>query len=447
MSLKIGTAADDTLVGADNENDSIDGAGGNDSIVGLGGDDILRGGPGNDFLQGGSGNDTLDGGDGIDTASFQEATAGVVVSLATPLAVTASGSDVLQNIENLVGGAGNDKLTGSAASNLLEGGAGNDTLDGGAGSDNMVGGTGNDTYVVDQMGDGVSEMSGEGTDTVISFATGSGYLLGANVENLQLGGSSAINGWGNALANILTGNSANNSLSGDQGNDTIFGGAGNDSLNGGGGDDSLDGGAGSDLLTGGAGNDTYVIDRPSDQVIENASEGVDTVISSVSVKLAVNVENLVLTGRAMKGIGNALDNVITGNAGHNVLNGGDGNDTLVGNGGNDVLTGGLGADSFVFNAKGVDRIRITDFHAGQDGIVLDHAWFTALAVGSLGAGAFQSGASSFAATSAARVIFNTTSGALLYDADGAGGAAAVQFATIAKAGLVGVPSAADFVVV
>lgn len=154
--------------------DTIDGFNGDDTISGLGGDDILHGR---------NGNDTVDGGAGADS---------------------------------LFGDAGNDTLLG---------GDGNDKLNGGTGADTMIGGAGNDVYTVDNTGDTVSELAGEGTDTVKSSVS---FTLGDNIEKLTLTGKTSISGVGNALNNTLVGNSGNNVLVGGRGNDTLNGGAGND---------------------------------------------------------------------------------------------------------------------------------------------------------------------------------------------------------------------------
>ena len=130
--------------------------------------------------------------------------------------------------------------------------------------------------MVDNVGDIVIENANEGTDTVLASIA---YTLGANVENLTLTGTGNIDGTGNALANIITGNA---------------------------GDNMLNGGAGNDTMAGGKGNDTYVVDDVGDMVVENADEGIDTVLRRSPIAGA-NVENLTLTGTAsLNATGNAL---------------------------------------------------------------------------------------------------------------------------------------------
>lgn len=222
--------------------------------------------------------------------------------------------------DNIMGAGGNDTLNGAAGNDTLQGFAGNDVLDGGAGNDSMVGGMGDDRYVVDSGSDVIVEAVGEGIDLVQSSVT---YSLGANIENLTLTLSNAINGTGNALDNVITGNGAANTLSGGAGNDTLVGGAGNDTL------------------IGGAGNDTYIIDVATDVITEVANEGVDVVESSITFSLATrnNVENVVLKGNsAINATGNALNNVLTGNGAANVLDGSTGADTMIGGAGNDTYS-------------------------------------------------------------------------------------------------------------
>jgi Ca2+-binding RTX toxin-like protein len=259
----VGTAGADTLVGGS----------GADSIRGLGGNDVLRGGDGDDVLEGGAGADILDGGPGFDIASYANAPAAVIVSLATGLGTAGEAAgDTLSSIEGLIGSRFNDRLTGDARDNLLQGGAGNDTLDGGAGADRMEGGPGNDTYYVDNPGDIVIELAGEGTDTVWAAID---YALPANVENGTVWGSAGRTLTGNALANTLTGGNGHDILHGLAGNDILRGGSGDDQLFGGDGDDVLRGGTGWDRLTGGAGADRFEFTGTSDSPVAKPDEILD----------------------------------------------------------------------------------------------------------------------------------------------------------------------------
>jgi len=323
----------------------------------------------------------------------------------------------------------NTTVIGTPNADVLVGHDGNDKIDGQAGADRMYGGLGDDQYRVDSAGDLVFENAGEGNDTVIASI---GHYLFANVENLTLAaGAGDVFGVGNELANIVTGNEGSNlliagagddvvhggagvdSLFGQDGNDHLFGDAGIDYLVGGNGDDVIDGGTSADalygedgndtlsggtdfqtdilvggngndvlhgdsglgdydLMDGGAGDDAYYVDTPADLTFEAVGGGTDTVYASISgagYYLYANVENLVLQGNTPYGVGNELDNHLTGNASANYLLGGAGNDMLNGKGGNDVLFGESGADTFVFE-HGTGGDVIGDFLSGTDKIDL-----------------------------------------------------------------------------
>jgi Ca2+-binding RTX toxin-like protein len=191
------------------------------TITGGAGDDLLDGGGGSDTMVGGAGNDVyvVNAAGDVVTENTNEGTDEVRTSLAT--------YTLGANLENLTytgtaafTGTGNtldNVITGGTGNDTLSGGAGNDTLVGGAGNDRMTGGTGNDTYVVDAVGDVVTEAANEGIDTV---RTGlASYTLGANVENLA-GTGAAQTLTGNALANTISAGGANDTLTGGGGYDT-----------------------------------------------------------------------------------------------------------------------------------------------------------------------------------------------------------------------------------
>ena len=378
---------------------------------------VLTGNAATNTLNGGAGADTMEGRAGDDsyyvdhvgdnvTEAQGEGTDRVISSISYTL------GDHLEDLQlsgtaavNATGNAQANRLTGNSGANILYGMAGDDRLTGGLGADALYGGAGDDLYEVDNAGDTVIELAGEGTDTVEASVT---YTLGSEVENLILTGTAAVNANGNGLGNLLQGNVANNTLTGGAGNDTLNGMKGLDTLAGGTGNDTylfeddvdtiaedagcgrdtlisrlsvtlaanvedgvvlgsaisltgnelsnvltgnnaantLDGGAGADALIGSKGNDTYTIDNQADTVIEHAAEGSDTVQSSVNYSLADNVEHLLLTGNAEAGMGNELANKLTGNTSSNKLWGLAGNDELDGGLGADILMGGLGNDKY-----------------------------------------------------------------------------------------------------
>ncbi|EGF92695.1 hemolysin-type calcium-binding repeat 2 copies family protein [Asticcacaulis biprosthecium C19] len=320
------------------------GMGGNDSLkagyytsslYGNEGDDLVDG-RGSQYLQrvdGGAGNDTLYA-NGL-TSGIADGGAGDDLIFAYSGANGGSGNDTIQS-SGAQGGDGNDEITASGySSGMLYGEAGNDTLtgsnsgdhlDGGLGDDQLAGGVGDDTYVVNSGDDQIAEAASQGTDQVNSSAS---FTLGANLENLILADGAAIDGTGNGRANVITGNESANRLEGGAGLDTLYGGAGNDVLSG---------GTGADSLSGGSGNDTYVVDASGEAIVEAVFQGTDTVQASVGHTLAINVENLELTGSGhINGNGNSAQNVLTGNSGNNILNGAAGNDTMAGGAGDDTF--------------------------------------------------------------------------------------------------------------
>lgn len=386
---------------AEIENLTLTGAG---SIAGTGNSlgNAIKGNSANNRLDGAGGADTMIGGLGDDVYVVDNA--GDVVTEAL-----SEGNDTVEttlaytlgaNIENLtLTGSGSVNGTGNAANNIIIGNAGANRLDGGTGADTLVGGAGNDIYVVDNVGDIVSEAAGQGVDRVEASIS---YTLTSDVENLTLTGTGNINGAGNSLSNALIGNSGANRLDGGAGADNLTGGAGNDTyvvddvndvlteaanggvdtvesgiswtlgteienltltgalnvnatgnsvanvLRGNAGNNKLNGGAGSDTMIGGLGDDTYVVDVSTDVVTESASEGTDTVETALTYTLGSNLENLTLTGTAaVNGTGNAGDNILIGNSAVNTLTGGLGNDRLDGLAGADKLIGGVGNDTYV----------------------------------------------------------------------------------------------------
>lgn len=248
----------------------------------------------------------------------------------------------------LTGTPFDDRLYGLAGNDRLIGLEGADLLDGGRGADRMAGGDGDDTYYVDDAGDRVVEgaAAAGGVDTVHA---GVDFTLGANVENLTLH-AGALRGTGNGLANVLIGNGQDNVLRGLQGDDTLLGRGGND---------TLDGGRGVDRMEGGGGNDVFYVDNTSDQTVEAAKGGRDTVHAAVSWTLGANIETLVLHGSAWSATGNDLDNHLVGTGGDNILTGGFGDDTIDAGAGDDTIHG--------WNGGGVIWLDWTDAQVRDDG--------------------------------------------------------------------------------
>ena len=389
-----------------------------DKLYGNSSGNTLSGGLGNDLIYVGTGtaSDRVDGGSGVDGVSYAYAGSRVNVNLnlTTAQATGGSGTDTILNIENLYGSAYGDTLRGNASGNQLYGAAGNDLIYVGAGtaSDRVDGGSGVDGVSYAYAGSRVNvnlnlttaqATGGSGTDTIL------------NVENL----------YGSAYGDTLRGNASGNQLYGAAGNDLIYVGTGTAS-------DRVDGGSGVDGVSYAYAGSRVNVNLNLTTAQATGGSGTDTIL---------NIENL---------YGSAYGDTLRGNASGNQLYGAAGNDILNGMGGNDTLNGGAGLDTFVFNtalsAMG-NKDTITDFNVTDDTIQLENAIFTKLTtLGALATANFCANATGIATDSNDFICYNTTTGALSYDADGSGAGASVAFAVLGTT-VHPALTAADFVIV
>jgi Ca2+-binding RTX toxin-like protein len=313
----LGTSEDDYLEG-DRLNDALSGSSGDDELWGLGG------------------NDDLDGGDGSDTVSYAEKTSDVFLVLGgshwTVVTVGGTNEDRIRNVENAIGGAGNDFFFGDALANIFLGDAGADVLLGQGGDDWLVGGRGHD-YLYG--GDGNDIMIGGNSDTDFLEETGNNVFFGEGGNDSMWGGAGAdyfdggagddyaFGGDGEYL--VLRGNDI--FLMGD-GNDLAIGQDGNDYFDLGNGNDEADGGTGDDIFLGGAGDD-YMVGGLGHDYFD-------------------------------AGVG---DDFIDGGEGNDIFLGGAGNDFFVGGSGLDVALGGAGNDTYYVDPNSGVLV-IYDFVAG-----------------------------------------------------------------------------------
>ncbi len=402
-------------------------------IIGNAGVNILDGKAGADILVGRQGNDIYivdDAGDIVyENAGEGADSIYTSVSFALNDALEAENLSTLDwnstaalaltgnNLANyMIGNAGANVLRGNGGNDIIEAKAGDDTIIGGSGADALFGGLGNDVYIVEDALDAIIENGGEGLDAVyasLSYALAEGSEV-ETLSTLDWNSTASINLTGNNLVNYMIGNAGVN---------------------------ILDGKGGADILAGRQGNDIYIVDNSAEIVYENVGEGADSIYTSASFALndQLEVENLsTLDWNAVTAIdltGNSLANWLIGNAGANVIDG---------KGGNDILEARTGADILAFTTAlgGGNVDLILGFATGSDRIHLDDAVFTGLGLGALNANAFRAGASAQDADD--RIVYNSATGQLLFDADGNGAGAAIQFATLQGAPAL---AASDFVVI
>ena len=363
-----GSGADFVVTGSGA--DTIHTGGGNDVVDAGGGDDAIVGGQG-------GGDDVYDGGTGVNTVEYPSATNSITVDLraidrfaqqtidhdgAGPnvdtigALLTAAGypdphiavgyaegvdigTDVLINIQNVTGGAGNDTIIGDDNANVLNGGFGDDIISANGGDDTINYTVGAGVDVIDGgLGNNTLAVSGTSGDDTIHVTTSGGVITLIEGMSPTLVQNYTVDGLANGVAgdtldytgttetvtvNLGAVTPSATGFASIAGIENVTGGSGDDTLTGDSGNNRLDGGLGADSMTGGDGNDTYVVDNAGDVVTEAATvgSGTDTVQSSLAnYTLTANVENLTLAPGAgnINGTGNGLDNTITGNSGNNI---------------------------------------------------------------------------------------------------------------------------------
>ncbi len=279
------------------------------------GADLIVANAGNDTLTAGSGVATLVGGPGSDLFVLNN-TADVVqdaYSSGNNTIESSASTSVAANVNTLLlSGTAALTGTGNSGNDLLEANSGNDTLVSGSGIDTLVGGVGSDTFVINNSADVLQDTNTGANNTLLAAVS---YVLPSNFVSLTLIGSANLTGTGNSLSDVITANSGN---------------------------DTLVAGSGIATLVGGAGNDTFVINNSGDVVHDSLTGFSNTLQSSVSTVLPINVNTLVLTASALKGTANSgADTLISATTGVNTLVGGAGNDVFLVNNAGDVVQDSL----------------------------------------------------------------------------------------------------------
>jgi Ca2+-binding RTX toxin-like protein len=198
----------------------------NNEIQGGEGNDKISGGVGNDKLSGGKGNDILNGGANDDSVNYSSVSSKLAINLATGVA-TGNGTDTLISIEDVIGGRGNDRITGNNSSNEITSGAGDDTVDAGGGNDLIVGGdgAGNDTY---NGGKGIDTVKYTSAAAAITVDLLKGTAISTADKDAAKIGTDTLIGIENVIAgkynDIVKGSTVSNVLTGGLGSDRLYGG-------------------------------------------------------------------------------------------------------------------------------------------------------------------------------------------------------------------------------
>jgi Ca2+-binding RTX toxin-like protein len=425
----------------------------------------LAGGAGDDTLAGGAGNDILEGGSGVDHFAFDQAPG---AANADTIADFVSGTDQIRLDAAVMTGLGATGRFSAGDARFHAGAAAHDADDrviwdgtslwydaDGTGAQAMqrIVSLGSVSFVatdiaVDNGSPGGTILGTEGDDTLdgtggndtISAFGGDDFVTAREGNDSLDGGSGHDRLWADSGDDFLTGGAGNDLLVGQGGNDTQLGGEGDDTFYGGiapqgqFGHDSLDGGSGIDLLDY---TRTSIWSGVTIDLGAGALTGGDQ--GGTGSATVAGIENVVASGLADRIVGSAAANMLDGYDGRDTLEGGAGDDTLfgsfsddwlIGGDGNDwldgghesdTLTGGAGADDFAFTTDGVDAI--TDFASALDELRFEGTTFTRIGASDFGAGdaRFHAAAGATSGQDADdRVIYNTTTGEVFYDADGSG---------------------------
>ncbi|MHA7773803.1 M10 family metallopeptidase C-terminal domain-containing protein [Roseibium sp. M-1] len=408
-----------------------------DHLIGTDGVNVLSGGLGNDILTGGLGRDVLNGGAGSDTADYSDYTRGVNLNLARGK----SEGDTYNSIENLSGSGHNDTIRGNNSANVLTGQGGNDVIRGGGGDDILLG---DFAYAGDAaprpgMGTGYATLGADATNNSIATAFDISNNFSLTEDPDIFDSTTTLHTTVNATGNGLGGYyridlAAGTVLSIDI--DGIADPNVHDSWvrlldsNGNIVTENDDGGGDPGSTSGRDSSTVFVVEETGTYYILEGSWSPDapgngweeTVPEGSTYKLNVSVEFPPAPAEP-------------GEAGNDKLFGGRGNDLLDGGLGRDILTGGHGEDQFRFSTElgGNNIDRIKDFDVDDDLILLDSRIFTELGdEGVLDLMAFHKSAAGVSQDANDRILYDTNSGALCYDADGTGDIDAVQFAQLSR---------------
>jgi Ca2+-binding RTX toxin-like protein len=351
ININLGAGNDNLFATGSSVPVNVLGGDGADTLNGTPGADTLNGEGGNDILDGKLGGDVLTGGADVDTTTYSSRNNPVTVTLGAGANDGEAGENDDAQTENVIGGDGNDTLTGDAGPNTLDGDINNsvDTLNGGAGDDILLGRRGGDTL---NGGADIDTVSYNPESNAVTVTAGDG-IANDGVNDVDPGPAVVPEG-----DNV---NSDVENISGGSGSDNLTGGTGPGTISGNGGNDTLNGGADtvSDTIDGGSGLDTVSYAGRTNPVtvtldgVANDGEGGE------NDNVEANIENALGGGDNDTLTGNASINRLTGGAGADTLNGGDNNDVLIGGAGGDTFNGGAGTGDLADYSAATGALTIT----------------------------------------------------------------------------------------